>query len=370
MNDNIKTNNWLDLQEEGFTLFKKVWDKDKYNFYEYLSVMLDSWVSLSKTLSWVWEKLDNLYFKQKINELEVFVSSWDSLSMAMKKLPQIFSSHEISIIEAWESTWTLNESLENLANFIKKRDILKKKIKSSLTYPFIIFVFLILAIVIVLTYVIPALMPLFENSDAKLPFATRALIATSNFIQNYWLILLFFIFAFIVFILIYASSESWRAKLDNILLSLPLIWPVYRNYVISNISLIMWNLIWAWIWMVKVLSLTWKASWSFVYEKLFEEIKQKVELWNKIVDSMQEVDEDKFYFPNSYLQMLSVWEKTANMQKINNKISDQYLREVDYSLATLTKYIEPIAIVIAAVFVLWFAFAVFGAILQVTQSIW
>jgi type II secretory pathway component PulF len=57
------------------------------------------------------------------------------------------------------------------------------------------------------------------------------------------------------------------------------------------------------------------------------------------------------------------------MKDINDKISDQYTREVDYSLSNLTKWIEPIAIVIAALFVLWFAFAVFGAILQVTQTV-
>ena len=364
---NDKENNLF--EEEQFILFKKVSDKDKYNFFEYISVMIDSWVWLVEALEWVTEKLDNLFFKQKINEMIVFISSGDSLSKAMKKNPQIFNKHEISIIEAWESTWTLASALSSLAIALKKSDQLKKKIKWSLTYPLIIFIFLILAIVIVLIYVIPALMPLFENSDAKLPWATIALINTSDFVQNNWLILLFIVISIIIFVLIYKTTDSWKAKIDNLLLSMPLIGKVYRNYILSNISSIMGSLIASWVSMIKVLRLVWKASNSFVYEKLFEEIVEKVELWNKLVDSMREVDPEKFYFPNSYLQMLSVWEKTANMKEINDKISDQYTREVDYSLANLTKWIEPIAIIIAAVFVLWFAFAVFGAILQVTQSI-
>jgi type IV pilus assembly protein PilC len=57
------------------------------------------------------------------------------------------------------------------------------------------------------------------------------------------------------------------------------------------------------------------------------------------------------------------------MKEINDKITNQYSREVDHSLDNLTKWIEPIAIIIAAGFVLWFAFAVFGAILQVTQAV-
>lgn len=359
----------LDTQET-FILFKKVSDKDKYNFYEYLSVMLNSGVSMSETLTWVTEKLDNVFFKQKINEILVFISSWDSLSKAMKKNPWIFSKHEISTVEAWETIGSLGNALDSLAISIKKQDILKKKVKASLIYPVVIFIILFMAVIIVLLYVIPSLMPLFENSDAKLPWATIALVATSNFLRDYYLILIFLIFSFIVFMVGYKATESWKIKIDNIMLSLPLVWKVYRNYIISNISLTMWNLIWSWVSTIKMLKLVWKSSGSYVYEKLFDIIIKKVESWNKIAESMREVDEERFYFPNSYLQMLSVWEKTANMEEINNKIMDQYTREVDYSLANLTKWIEPTAIVIAAIFVLWFAFAVFGAILQVTQTVW
>jgi len=95
----------------------------------------------------------------------------------------------------------------------------------------------------------------------------------------------------------------------------------------------------------------------------------KVSSWNKIVDSMQEVDEENLFFPADFLQMLSVWEKTASLEKVSKKISVQYNREVDYSLSNLTKWIEPIAILLAWVFVLWFAFAIFGAILKVTQTV-
>jgi type II secretory pathway component PulF len=102
----------------------------------------------------------------------------------------------------------LVKALDSLAISIKKDDVLKKKVKSSLTYPLVIFLFLFLAVIIVLIYVIPSLMPLFENSDAELPDATVALIATSNFLQNYYLVLLFLLFSFIVFIVGYKATES------------------------------------------------------------------------------------------------------------------------------------------------------------------
>jgi len=105
------------------------------------------------------------------------------------------------------------------------------------------------------------------------------------------------------------------------------------------------------------------------YEHLFEEVKEKVSTWNWIVKSMEDVDKEHIYFPSDYLQMLSVWERTANIEEISKKLNKQYEKEVDYALANLTKWIEPLAILFAWIFVLWFVFGIFSAIMKVTDTI-
>ena len=94
---------------------KDIFVIEKFNFYEYLSVMLDWWVTISETLDSVQTKIKKPFFKEKIKELQTYVSSWDSFSKSMKKIPQIFSSGEISIIESWETTGKLSLSLANLS---------------------------------------------------------------------------------------------------------------------------------------------------------------------------------------------------------------------------------------------------------------
>ncbi len=356
-------------QNNDIILFKSVSDIEKYNFYEYLSVMIDAWVSIADILESFIEKSWNPYFKEKIRELQTYVSSWDYFSKSMRKIPQIFNTWEISIIEAWETTGKLVESLQKLSDDLKKVHALKQKVKGALTYPIMIFLFLILSVVIVLAYVIPQLVPLFANAEVELPVATVALVATSDFLrENYWYII-FIIFSLIVAFIWYRSTTSWRNHINNILLQMPLIWKVYKNYALANISSSLWTLIWSWVSIIKALKLTWKASWSSLYEWLFEQIIIKVSNWSKIVEAMEEIDEEKIYFPIDFLQMLSVWEKTAKLEQINKKINAQYIREVDYSLNNMTKWIEPIAIFFAWGFVLWFAFAIFGAILKVTQTV-
>jgi len=152
-------------------------------------------------------------------------------------------------------------------------------------------------------------------------------------------------------------------------LGLPLVGKVYKNYILSGIASNLGNLITSGVPVIKALSLVGKATNNMVYESLMTEVTQKVSLGNKIVDSMKEVDETHEYFPSDFLQMLSVGETTASLDKTTKKLHDQYTREVNYSLANLTKWIEPLAILIAAIFVLWFAFAIFGAILKITQTV-
>lgn len=349
---------------------KKIWLVDKYNFYEYMSVMLDWWVWITEALVSVESKISSLYFKQKIKELITYISSWDSFSKSMKKMPSIFEASEVSIIEAWETTWQLSKSLMQLSDDLKKIHDLKNKIKNALTYPLIIFLFLFLALIIVLAYVIPAIQPLFVDAEIDLPFATKALITTSDFIiNNSWILLLLFATLFVA-IVWYKNTKSWRESLEKFVLDLPLIWKIYKNYILANVAANLSSLIWSGISIVKSLTLVWKWTNSVVYMNLFEDIITKVSKWEKIVSSMEQVDPDKDFFPADYTQMLSVWEKTASLESICLKINTQYQKEVDYSLARLTKWIEPIAILIAWVFILWFAFAIFGAILQVTQTVW
>ena len=355
--------------KKNFYVFKKVNVMDKYNFYEYLSVMLDGGVTISETLESVQAKIKNEFFKEKINELLSYVASGDSFSKSMKKIPQVFASSEVSIIEAWETTGKLTDSLAKLSDDLRKTHELRAKVKWAMTYPTIIILFLIASVVAVLLFVIPSIKPLFDTAEVELPASTQALIGTSDFIaNNFLLIALFFITVWVLFYG-YKNTEKWRANVDYALLHTPLVGKVYKNYILSSIASSLGTLIGAWVWVLKALTLVSKSLNNAVYQSLLSEVITKVSSWNKIVDSMQDVDEENQFFPADFLQMLSVWEKTASLEKVSKKISVQYNREVDYSLSNLTKWIEPIAIMLAGVFVLWFAFAIFGAIMKVTQTV-
>lgn len=365
----IEQSKTQELTQTQIYIFKKVSLVDKYNFFEYMAVMIDGWVSIGEALESVKEKITSVYFKEKITELSTYIYSGDSFSKAMKKLPDIFDVSEISVIQSGEETGSLVQSLQKVSDDLKKIYNLKKKVTGALTYPSIIFIFLFIALIVVLVVVIPSIQPLFDTAQVELPIATQALISTSEFIKNNFLFLIVFLFSLVVFFLGYKNTKSWKIAIEWFLLGLPLIGKVYKNYILSNLVSTLWTLVGSWVNVVKTLSLVWRATNNYIYESLLEEVSLRVSKWEKIVDTMREIDKEKLYFPADFTQMLSVWERTASLDTIAEKMSKQYEREVDYSLANLTKWIEPLAILIAGIFVLWFAFAIFGAILKVTQTV-
>jgi len=108
---------------------------------------------------------------------------------------------------------------------------------------------------------------------------------------------------------------------------------------------------------IRSIQLVGKSSNNAIYDELYTEIGVKVSNGKKIVQSMSEVDPEEQYFPGDFVQLLSVGEKTATLDVLCS------------SLTNMTKWIEPIAILLAGGFVLWFAFAIFGAVLQLTQTV-
>jgi type IV pilus assembly protein PilC len=342
---------------------------DKYNFYDYMWMMLEWWITLSEALASVSNKIRNKFFVSKINELKMYISSWDSFSKSMKKIPMIFSPSEIAVVESWETTGNLDNTFIKLSDDLKKIHNLHQKIKWALTYPLIIFIFLFVAVIIVLTYVIPAIMPVFETSWVELPLATIMLVKVSEFIRNNFISLVILLLLIVIGLNLYKNTQKGRLVISNFILNFPIIWNVYRNYILSVFASSLWTLISSWVPIIKSLQLTSKSINNLEYQNLITEISLEVSRWNKITDSMQIADKKWFYFTPDFIQLFSVWEKTASLDVVTKKISAQYSIEVDNSLWNLTKWIEPIAILIAWLFVVWFAFAIFGAILKVTETV-
>lgn len=343
--------------------------KEKARFYEHLANMIDGGVTAIASVKSFLDKNPNPRMEAEILNLLIFIESGESFSIAMKKLPNVFDRREVAIVEAWEQSGTMQNSFENLAVELRNQDDLKSKVKWALTYPFIIVLFLAGAILTIMTYVIPKLEPLFESTGVELPMATQSLVFTSRFVEgNFTTIIILCIIAVLGF-QAYARSLFGRYSLDSFYLRIPVVGTVYRNYIIVRVASTLAILLESGIPILKTLSLTGEGSNNVVFQEKIEEISRKIQNGKKIAESFEEADPNFEVFTQDFVQIIGAGERTSTINKVCRKIASQYTREVDNSVVVLVRFIEPLAILIAGIFVLWFAFGIFSAVLKITETV-
>ncbi len=339
--------------------------KDKALFYENVANLLEWWVSLIATLKWLRDRIGEGALHDGIDNLIFFVEWWDSINIAMRKLPNFFYEQEIAIVESGEQTGLIQQSFLAIARDLRSQEELRNKIIGALIYPLIIMIFLFIALCVVMIYVIPQLMPIIGEMTGDLPWTTRSLVGTSHFFKEYFVYIILLIVAISLFFQGYTHSDMGRRWWDREKIYFPLSGKVYKNYLIVRVMSTFHLLSASGISIIKTLRLTGASAGNKIIEELFITIADDVAHGTRISGSMKDRDPTGFFFSPDILQMIESAEKTSTLSTIIEKIAVQYKREVDNALSTMVKFIEPVALLIAALFVLWFALSIFSAIMQI-----
>lgn len=361
--------NLPESQNAPVRFWHRVKTKEKALFFEHLSNLVDGGVTVVQALHSFLEKTGNPRFFAEVSELALLVESGDPVSTAMKKLPRTFGRAEVSIVESGEQSGTMHKSFMSIAADLRAREEIGMKLKGALTYPLVIMVFLMVAVLVVMTYVVPKLVPLFQTSGTELPAVTAALMNTSNFVRDNFVLIIVFIAMLVFGFRAWISTYSGRYAFDLYALRAPLIGTLYRNYLIVRVSSMLGLLIGAGIPIIKTLRLTGEATGNLVFEEKIAEVAAKVEMGKKLADSLSEVDPQYKVFTRDFVQIVSAGERTSTVNKVTIRLAEQYSREVDASIATLVRFVEPAAILFAGGFVLWFALAIFSAVMRVTEMV-
>lgn len=243
--------------------------REKAVFYEHLANLVDGGVTLIEALESFASKTVNPLLYREVMQLLLLIDSGDVMSFAMKKLPRTFDVSEVSIVEAGEQSGTMQKSFATLADDLRNREELGQKLKGAITYPAIIMSFLLVAILVVMVFVIPKLLPLFETANTELPFSTRSLVATSNFISDHFFSIIFLILLAGGVVFLYLQTYQGKRNFHDFLIKMPIAGVVYKNYMIVRISTTLGLLLGAGIPILKTLKLCGSSTGNLVYEEVF-----------------------------------------------------------------------------------------------------
>ena len=354
----------IDKINKSILTFQSLKTKDKLIFYRLLSTMSNAWVWLVKAVGILEKQEKNLVLKNILTDFVSKLKSWKKLSECLEDYDTSFWDAEVWIIKSWEKTWKLNSVLVDLADQIEKVESINGKLKGALMYPAFIIVVVFWVVFIMMTMVVPKLLEIFEDK-ASLPATTQTLIVVSDFMVNYWYVIIWFFVATYVWVSVWRQTPSWKYLFDKFLFKIPIMWDVLQKIILSKFSRVFANLISSWVSMVESLKITSDVVWNEVYRQRILLLAKDVKWGIRIHESL----EWSPLFPDMMVQMIQVWEETANLDQTITKVADFYDEQVDNTINVLNKLLEPFIIVFLAVVVWFIAMAIMQPIMNLADTV-
>ena len=319
--------------------------KDLVIFSRQFSVMISANVPVVESLLILIEQTENFSLKNLIADIAFEVDAGSLLSDAFEKRPAVFSNFFVNIIRSGETSGKLDEVLDYLANEMEKSYDMASKVKGAMIYPIFILTALVGVAIVLMVYVIPNLTSVLTESGGELPFATKAVIAVSNFLTKYLLFLVLVVIGLGFLVRMYINTHNGRRNLDIVKLNMPIFGTLFKYIYLMRFTRSLSTLLKGGVTITKSLEIVAEVVSNTIYEEIILATLESINDGNPISTVM----ENEPTIPKMVPQMLAVGERTGKIDVVLDKITDFYGREADKMLANLSTLMEPIIMVIMGV---------------------
>lgn len=309
-------------------------------FIQELSVLLKAGLTVIHSLDILEERIENVSFQHIVSDIKKEVKGGMALSDALSAYPHIFSNMFVSAIKVGETSGSLISILERQSAYLKKVISLRRAVVSALIYPLILLVISMSVVVILLAFVVPAFSKLYEDMHKALPAGTVFLLSVSNFIKNYFLLLIAGIFFICYALALWYRSENGRLAADRFKLKIPLVGKILAKYSLSQLMKMLATVLRGGIPLIASLKVAGDTLENKYLSFCIKGIIPKVEGGMSFAESMKEIT----MIPNMTVEMIAVGEATGSLEDMLENVSNFYDEEIDMYLASFTALIEPLMI--------------------------
>ena len=305
---------------------KRVSSMDVQLFSRQMYTLLKAGVPILRGLAGLEESAISKSFSRVLKDLRESLDAGRELSSAMRRHPDVFSSFYLSMVRVGELTGRLEEVFLRLFDHLEFDRDMRARVKSALRYPMFVVLAMVMAMVVVNLWVIPAFVKVFESLHAELPLMTRMLIASSNFMVAYWPLLLVLSIVTLVATMMYLNTPNGRFRWDRIKLKLPIAGKILlkgtlarfaRSFALANRSGVP---------IVQGLGVVAATVDNAYLASRVEGMKEGVERGESILRTAVNAG----VFTPVVLQMIAVGEETGDLDGLMDEIAQMYEREVDY----------------------------------------
>ena len=341
--------------------------KDKILFYKELVYMMKGWVSLMEAMKTIYKTSDNAAVKRVAKDISRYLDNGKELSYAISRLPEYFDEWDAAIIRTWEVSGNLPNVLQSLAEEYAYLSDIRQKYIGALTYPAILIVIAVAAVIYLFGFVLPGIFDTLSSSVSEMPAITMALKSFSDFIKSYRKEIIVFGILFILLIVTYSATEKGKKQMYKFMLNFPILWNMTRSYYLIKWSRYMKLMISSGMDYVDTFRLLRDVLKIPLYQWMIEHVLADISMGKSLYEPISQHTD---IVPSNVSVLLKVWEETANLENAMQNVIDIYQEELDNSIKNFSKAIEPFILIFVWWIVLLIALWVFSLIFAVMDSAW
>lgn len=343
--------------------FSAISGADLLAFTQELSTLIKAGLPLDRTLSIMVEITGNEKLKKVVQEVLKDVRGGRSFSDALALHPRIFDRLYVNMVKAGEAGGVLDIVLERLVDFQQRSQQLKSTVLNAMIYPIILISVMAIVIIVMLMFVIPRFSMIFETMGKTIPLPTQILLSSSQFIQNFWWLILAVVIIISVIFQRYRNTEQGRLNWDTVKLKLPLLRDLILKIEVARFSRTLGTLINSGVPLLGALTIVKEVIKNVVVSNSISDISKGAKEGKGVSAPMRVVG----IFPSLAMHMIRVGEETGKLDEMLIRVADTYDEEVQNTTKRFISALEPVLILVMALLVGFIVLSLIWAILGIND---
>jgi type II secretory pathway component PulF len=322
-------------------------------------------VPILRLLQVLEDQSENKLLKKVVSSIAQDIRQGKTLTEATDKHPRVFTPLYRSMIYAGEQSGTLPETLDRLIYILEHEEKVRSDIRAALQYPIIVLIALGIAFTVLLTFVIPKFIMIFEKAHIELPIPTKIAMFLYQFLHHYWMFILLAVFGLIVGLHAYFRTANGKYVRDYFILKVPLFGPLFKKAAMSRFASIFSILQSSGVHVMDSMRILSGTIGNMAIAREFERLREKVQEGQGIAVPLR----SSKYFTPMAIDMIAIGEESGTIDEMLRAVSKHYDEEVEYSVKKLSDALGPILVVGLAVVVGFFALAIFLPMWDLTKMV-
>lgn len=344
---------------------KKVKIRDLSVFCRQFSSILKAGVNVINALGMLGDQTESKVLRAAIKNVQSNVEKGETLANAMRMEGTTFPPLLISMVAAGEASGSLETAVERMAVQFEKDAKLQGMVKKAMIYPIVLLFVAIGVVIVMMVFVIPNFMDMFEGLDAEMPFMTVLVINMSNFVINKWWLLIAIVIGVAVAYNMYYRTDAGRHMIDGIKIKIPVFGILAVKTACARFSRIMSTLLAAGMPMISAIEIASGTMDNVLFKDALQKVKNGVSLGMGLSQQLGVTNR----FPAMVVHMIGIGEETGSIEDMLTSVANYYDEEVEIATQSVTALMEPMIILVMAVVVGGLVLAIYQPMIELYSTL-